>query len=187
MTKRSKLETITLGSGNLYSVAVPTAYPTTLTAIKTLCTDGNMLGRIKGGASIEYSAEYYEASDDSGVAKKTAMTAESATLKSGLITWNGETFKKIIRTARVADETGSRVTKIGGIGNEDKTKQLIIFAHNDNVDGDVYVTMTAQSKSGFTLQFAKDSETVLDAEFAAVSSDDEGTLITIYEDTSAAK
>lgn len=181
--KRSNLETITLGSGYLYATAVPDTIPATMEDVKALCIGTNILGCIKGGASIEYSGEFYEAQDDFGVVKKTVMTTEGATLKSGLITWNGETLKKIIRTARVHASTGTRITKIGGIGNEDKSKQLLIFHHPDTVDGDVYVMMVAQSKSGFTLQFAKDSETVVDAEFSAVSADNEGTLITMFEET----
>ena len=44
-----------------------------------------------------------------------------------------------------------------------------------------------QNTSGFTLQFAADAETVIDAEFSAVSGklDDEGTLVIIKEEIDA--
>ena len=42
-------------------------------------------------------------------------------------------------------------------------------------------TIVGKNTAGFTLAFAKDKETVIDAEFAAIPSDAEGTLI-IYKE-----
>ena len=98
------------------------------------------------------------------------------------MTWNGETLKKLSATGRVTEEGGVRTVKIGGIDNNDNKNYIIHFVHTDSVDGDVRVTVVGKNTAGYTLAFAKDKETVIDAEFEAVPSDDEGTLI-IYQET----
>lgn len=47
-------------------------------------TDTNQLAHIKGGASLEYTAETYTAKDDLGVVQKTVLTSEDVTLKAGV-------------------------------------------------------------------------------------------------------
>ena len=100
------------------------------------------------------------------------------------MTWNGETLKKLVATGRVTEDTkkGIRTVKIGGIDNNDNKSYIIHFVHKDPVDGDVRVTVVGKNTAGFTLAFAKDKETVIDAEFEAAPSDDEGTLILLQEE-----
>ena len=62
---------------------------------------------------------------------------------------------------------------------------VIRFLHEDAVDGDVRVTIVGQNTSGFTLAFAKDAETVIDAEFSALPNDANGTLIIVEEEIPA--
>ena len=94
----------------------------------------------------------------------------------------GTILKKLSATGRVTEEGGVRTVKIGGIDNNDNKNYIIHFVHTDSVDGDVRVTVVGKNTAGYTLAFAKDKETVIDAEFEAVPSDDEGTLI-IYQET----
>ena len=61
-------------------------------------------------------------------------------------------------------------------------RYVIHFVHKDNVDGDIRVTIVGNNQAGFTIAFAKDSETVIDAEFKAQPMDKEGTLITYQEE-----
>ena len=42
--------------------------------------------------------------------------------------------------------------------------------------------IVGQNQAGFSLAFAKDKETVIDAEFKALAQDDEGTLIKYIEE-----
>ena len=176
MTKR-----IVLGSGKLYVVEgvendgvyeIPVGIE----------SDENLIGYIQGGATLEYTPEFYEAKDDLGYVSKKMLTEESAILRSGIMTWNGETLAKLSATARV-DETvsGKRTVKIGGIGNFDNTQYVIRFVHHDETDGDVKITIVGSNESGFEMAFAKDQETVVNAEFKAVPNDNDGTLI-IYEE-----
>jgi hypothetical protein len=110
------------------------------------------------------------------------ITEEEATLKSGVVTWNGTTLAKLCSTARVEESNGIRTVKIGGIGNHNGKSYALCFHHIDKVDGDVWVLIRGVNKAGFTLAFAKDKETVIDAEFACLPLDSDGTLIQYVEE-----
>lgn len=169
---------IALGSGTLYAVL----YSGTIPNDATIETDTNKLGDIQGGASLEYKATYYDAIDDSGKRTKTILTDEEATLKSGVMTWNGNTLKKLCATARVTETSLKRTVKIGGIDMQDGLKYVIRFVHTDAVDGDCKLTIVGSNRAGLAMAFAKNKETVINAEFKAFPSDTDGTLITYEED-----
>lgn len=177
MPKRDN-QVITLGSGDLM---VKEYDGTTMPAYTDFKVDTDLLGRISGGCTLEYSGEWYEAKDDTGKVVKTIITEEEATLKSGIITWNGKTLEKLCSTARVEDKDGIRTVKIGGVGNYNGKSYAICFHHTDKVDGDVWVVVRAVNQGGFSLAFVKDKETVIDAEFKCLPQDDEGTLIQYIE------
>lgn len=176
---------ITLGSGKLYCIP----YANTLPEVDTICVDENLLGYIKGGASLEYAPTFYEAKDDLGYVIKTIITEETATLKSGILTFNGDTLNKLCDTGRVTEDAtkGRRILKIGGIGNAQGNKYVLCFHHEDPVDGDIWVLIVGQNQAGFTLAFAKDAETVIDAEFKCLAQDTDGTLIQYIEEDSTIK
>lgn len=171
------MEKIVLGSGKIYIDEFVTAIPTDL----LLEVDANLLGLIQGGATVEYKPEFYEAKDDLGLVSKTIITSEEVLLKSGIMTFNGDTLKKLSATARVTEATGKRTVKIGGLKNADGKKYVIRFVHEDAVDGDIRVTIVGSNQAGWSLAFAKDKETVIDAEFKASPHDTDGTLV-IYEE-----
>lgn len=171
-------EKIVLGSGTLYMLE----YTGTVPEIETIEIADNLMGEISGGASIEYVASYYTAKGDKGEHTKTILTDEEVSLKSGIMTWCLATLKKICATARVTEANGIRTIKIGGIGNYDGKKYLILFVHDDPVDGYMKVLIVGNNQKGFTIAFAKDKETVIDAEFKALPQDSEGTLIRIIEE-----
>lgn len=174
---------ITLGSGKLYCIP----FAETLPEVSTICVEGNLLGYIKGGASLEYAPTFYEAKDDLGYVVKTIITEETATLKSGILTFDGNTLNKLCDTGRVTEDTQNkrRILKIGGIGNAQGNKYILCFHHEDAVDGDIWVLIVGQNQAGFTLAFAKDAETVIDAEFKCLAQDSDGTLIQYIEEIPA--
>ena len=135
-------------------------------------------------AGEETTIELSVAKDDMGKVSKVILTEEEATFKSGIMTWCGETLKKLCQTARVTEDAQKKIrtVKIGGVGNADGKRYVIHFVHKDNVDGDIRVTIVGNNQAGFTIAFAKDSETVIDAEFKAQPMDKEGTLITYQEE-----
>ena len=179
--KSSQTKTIRLGSGNLYYQEYDGSIPTR----EEICTEAKLLGRISGGAAITYKPSYYEAKDDEGLVKKTIVTDEEATLKSGIITWNGKTLGVLTSTARVTEADGYRTVKIGGAGNDNGKSYVICFHHKDKVDGDIWLIIVGKNQSGFELTFEKNKETTIDAEFKALPMDDEGTLIEYTEEMAA--
>lgn len=180
MGNNNNIESIVLGSGKLYYEEFNGIVPEN----KDIETDANLLGLISGGASLEYKPEHYTAEDDLGLVSKTIITKEETTFKSGVITWNGNTLSVLSSTARVTEASGKRIVKIGGRGNDNGKMYVIHFVHEDKTDGDVRVTIVGKSEAGFTLAFAKDKETVVDAEFKAKPHDKDGTLIIYEEDMS---
>ena len=180
MAKRDK-NTITLGSGKLYLQAYADAMPT----VETLCVDENLLGYIKGGASLEYTQEIYEEKDDLGLVSKIITTSEEAVLKCGLITWNGETLKKLVERCDSTESAGKRTTKIGGAGNAQGGYYAICFKHEDKTDGNVWILIKGRNTAGATLTFAVDEGTLVEPEFKAMPHDDAGTLVELIEEIPA--
>lgn len=181
MAKRDK-ENITLGSGKIYVAEYSESMPT----VDTLCVEGNLLGWIKGGASLEYTQETYEEKDDLGMVSKIITTSEEAILKCGLLTWNGETLTKLVDRGTTSEAAGKRTTKIGGAGNANNKNYAICFFHEDKVDGNLWVLIKGKNTAGFTLTFAVDEGTVVEPEFKAMPHDDKGTLIELIEEIPAA-
>lgn len=179
------MERITLGSGKVYIAEYAGAVP----SYTELKKDENLLGHVKGGATLEYTKETYTAEDDLGLVSKTVITSEEVLLKLGVCTWDGDTLKKLVETARVTDDssTGWRTVKIGGVDNADGKNYAILFYHTDKEDGDQYVMVVGRNNSGLSLAFAKDSETTIDAEFKAKAMDDEGTLVIYGEQDDSLK
>lgn len=175
-------EKIVLGSGKLYIAE----FTDTMPEDATLEVEANILGYIQGGATVSYSPEFYEAKDDLGLVVKKMITNEEVLLKSGIMTWNGKTLAKLCTTARVTETASSRTVKIGGFENYDGKKYLIRFVYSDPVEGDVRLTIVGSNEAGFEMAFAKDKETVINAEFKAMPMDSAGTLIEYREDIKVA-
>lgn len=178
-----KKDKIRIGSGKLYIMEFTGELPKD----EALEVADNLLGLIQSGCSVNYKPTFYEAKDDLGLVSKKIITNEEAVLKSGIMTWNGNTLKKLCSTARVTDDslTKTRTVKIGGAGNYDGKKYVIHFVHKDVVDGDIRVTIVGSNEAGFELAFAKDKEVVINTEFKAQALDGEGTLIIYKEETKA--
>lgn len=177
MAKRDK-ETITLGSGEIFMAEFDSAMP----EIDTLCADDNLVGHIKGGASLTYTEETYEEKDDLGKVSKIITTSEEVLLKCGLLTWNGKTLEKLIDRAKATEASGKRTTKIGGAGNAKGKNYAICFKHSDPTDGNVWILIKGRNTAGATLTFATDSGTVIEPEFKALPHDTDGTLIEFIEE-----
>lgn len=173
---------IVLGSGKLYCTAATAVSGGgyTIPSDAVLETTSNLLGWIQGGATLEYTPEFYVAKDDLGKVSKKYLTNEEVTLKSGIMTWNAGTLEKLSSTATVTAPTSSSdptVITIGGIENFDNTQYVLRFLHEDAADGDIRVTIVGSNEAGFSIAFASDKETVIDAEFKAVPHDSSGTLV----------
>lgn len=181
MAKRDN-KTITLGSGKIYVQTFATAMPT----VDTICKPENLLGYIKGGASLEYTQEPYEEKDDLGIVSKIIVVSEEALLKCGLITWNGETLQKLVDRCKMTTEGGKRITKIGGAGNAQGGYYAICFEYTDKADGNAWVLIKGTNTAGFTITFSAEEGSLVEPEFKAMPHDENGTLIQFIEETDAA-
>ena len=173
-------ERIVLGSGKLYAMV----YTGTVPEDSAIETDDNQVGHISGGATREYTPTFYSCKDDLGKVQKTILTDEEVLLKTGIMTWVANTLQKLCATGRVTEDATKKVRtlKIGGISNQDGKNYLIHFLHED-AEGNIRITIVGRNEAGFTLTFAKDKETVVDAEFKAMPKlDSEGTLVIYKED-----
>lgn len=173
---------ITLGSGRLYIKAYNSGDTFTL---KDICVDENRLGNIQGGATLEYTPTTYEVKDDMNEILRRFITAEEATLKSGILTWDVEMLGKIVSNCTYTSDTNTRTLKLGGLGARQMDMFVVVFEHvgtGERAGSNIRVGMVGTNDSGLSLAFATDKETVVDAEFHAISHDDAGTLVIIEED-----
>ncbi len=187
MNKKGTKEKVTLGSGKLYMAEFTGGFPEKFDEIlELIMTEENHAGWIKGGASIEYKPNMTVERDDLGHIIKEVLVDEEATFKSGLFTWNGNTIARLTSTAQITTETRGDKTyrrlKVGGAGNDDGKQYALLFVHEDPVEGNCYLLVVGRNSAGFTITFATDSATVIDAEFTCKPQDERGTLIQFVEE-----
>jgi hypothetical protein len=174
----AKIEEYTLGSGDLFIMEYTSG--TAVTADDVI-TNGERLGEVKGGASLEYTTETKEESSDLGRTKIVIISKEDVTLKSGVMTWNGNTLEKLCQTARVTTNETKRTIKIGGLAHASNKSYALAFQYKGDGKEGLTVLIVGKNTAGFTLSFDPDNPTVIDAEFKAQALDDEGTLLVIEE------
>ena len=175
-------ERIVLGSGKLYCTTITASSGVySIPADNTIETTANLLGYIKGGATLEYTPTYYTVKDDLGIVSKRFLTEEAVTFKSGILTWNGNVLDKLASTA-VVDETVNhkRTVKIGGIDQFDNQMYCLRFVHDLDGSHKVRVTVVGNNTAGFELQFQPDAETVLNAEFECVPGVGASGVLVVY-------
>lgn len=177
--KRTVEKPITIGSCKAY---LDEFDGTTIPSHTEICKAENQLAYSKGGATITYTKETYEAKDDFGLIRKTIITSDGASVKLGLLGWVGTTLAKLESTARVTEENGIRTTKIGGVGNDNGKRYVLCLHHEDKQDGDCWWTIVGKNTAGFELAYSADGETKVEPEFTAESMDDAGTLIIFEEE-----
>lgn len=169
---------IILGSGNLY--IAPYDAEVGIPADEVIEAEGNSMGRIQGGASLEYKPETYEVVDDTHYVVKRFITSEEITFKSGVLTWDMTNLQRLAGACEITEGDDQTTIKIGGRGKNGLTPYVVRFVHQGETKK-LRITLVGTAANGFTLAFNPDKETVIDAEFKAVSSDDEGTLVIVSE------
>ena len=172
----SELAQYTLGSGHLHIeefTTLPADWDDFFNSTE------NLIGRIKGGASIEYTTEKKEDEDDLGYVAIEDITKEKVILKTGVMTWDGDTLAKLGTTVRsTTGADGMATVKLGGLGNQTNTRWVIGFEHKDK---NLRVIIVGRNTEGFTFDFKQDSATVIDCQFRAEASDSEGTLVIMQD------
>jgi hypothetical protein len=172
---------IVLGSGKLY--AVPYVPGTVIGSLADYCEESNRLGLIQGGAEIAYTPTVYEVKDDLNVIYKRFITAEEATLKSGILTWDLDALNNFIGNKTITvNADGNKVMKLGGNGAREMDEYLVVFCHEFRNHDKIYVGMAGTNDAGLTLAFQPDKETVVDAEFRAISNGEDGCILILEEE-----
>lgn len=180
-TNKYELEEYTLGSGHLHFGELtekPADWESFM--VTFFAAQNNLLGRIKGGASVEYTTEKTEDRDDLGYVVIEEIKSEKVILKSGMMTWDGETLAAVCATARVTTDpdTGITTVKIGGLGNRNNKRYVIGFEHYSKK---LQVLIVGKNNEGFTFSFEQDKATVIDIQFRAEALDSEGTLVVVRD------
>lgn len=175
-------ETVLLGSGDLYIGYVsPTATESEITsALKNI-------GYISGGASLTYKPSFYEVRAANGGVITSNKTDEEVTFKSGILTWNLENIEKLSAAYYSEDNAaGTRRVGIGGVKNIPINYLRFVHTKPDGLKLTLNV-FKAQAQSGFELTFDKEKETIIDAEFKALSvaGKNDGNLVEIIEEVGA--
>lgn len=180
MAKISNKDDVVLGSGDLYLMEYADTVPTD-TEIEI---EANQVGHIQGGAALEYTNEWKTVKDDMGVIVKNFLTNENVVFNSGMLSWNGKQLAMLCSTSRVTEPTAGdpvRTVKFGGLKNGNGKQYVVHFVHKKDNGKKIRITIVGNSTNGFTLTFDPENETVIDAQFTAVASDAEGTLV-IYKE-----
>ena len=173
------MEKIPMGSGKLYIDEFAGVLPEN----GVIEVEEKLLGYITSGASVSYKPTFYEAKDDLGIVSRKIITNEDVVIKTGLITWNSKTLKKLSSTARVTEDVATKIrtVKIGGIGNYDNKKYVIHFVSADSGTGNMRFTIVGSNESGFEINFATNKESAVNVEFKAQPHDEEGTLVVMTQ------
>lgn len=179
-------KTVPLGSGRCYVAELTEGMTLQAAELVALCTDENLLGETKNGATLTYTANVHKEQDDHGVLIRVITTDEEAKLKLGVFSWCLDTLTLLAATARKVKEGEYDVLKIGGLNHDDGKSYVVVFKHLDPKEGDLYIAIVGSNTAGLSLAFARDNTTKLEPEFTALPSDDEGTLIKMFEALPAA-
>lgn len=174
-------KTVPLGSGRTYLAEYTEGKKLTAADLVAMCTEANLVGETKNGATLTYTANTHKEQDDHGVLIRILTTDEEAKLKLGVFSWNLETLTNLAATARTEEDGSYTVLKIGGLNNDNGKSYVVVFKHIDPKEGDLYIAMVGTNTAGLSLAFARDNTTKLEPEFTALPCDDEGTLIKMFE------
>lgn len=185
-TKRTNEKPITIGSCTAYLQE----FNGTLPGVADICVDANRFAYTKSGATITYSQESQDVSDDLGLIRKTVYSGDEATVALGLLGWIGTTLAKAISTASVTTTgTGNnlhRITKIGGVGNDNGKRYVICLHHHDEQDGDCWWMGVGKNTEGLELQYQMEDGTVFNPSFKLEPYDENGHLLWFEEEITSA-
>lgn len=171
---------VVLGSGSLYLSEYDGKI---IPEDATIEANTNSVGRIKGGAELIYKPTEYEVVDDNGEVVKRFITKEEVTFKSGIMTWALENLAKL-SPAILTDDSTKHEKKLTIGGAKALKNYALRFVHEKDNGKKLRITMVATAGNGFSLKFLGDKETVIDAEFKAISQSN-GTLVEIRDEYEA--
>ena len=173
---------IILGSGHAYVVAesqsVSLAGNASISDVKTFvntyAVDANLIGHIKGGATLNYSVTTYTETDDFKEISKTKTVDEAVSLAFGLIDYKTGMLDKLIATSTTDATTADELTFIGGIANDNGKTYYVIFKHEDAGDSDTICIVKGKNIAALAAAFSNEAGTNFATEWQAEPFDSTG-------------
>lgn len=170
-----------LGSGDLYIASFDGE---TIPENSVLETDDNRIGGIKGGATLTYKPTIYSATDDMRRMKKSTITAEEVTFKSGFLSFDlGELATLCLGAVYTK---GATEDVLEGGGGTTIQQYILRFVHTMDTGAKVRTTMVGIPSNGFELAFSPESESTINAEFIAAPMNSKGRLFRITKEKNGA-
>lgn len=152
------------------------------TFLRTVRTEDNRLGALKGGFKYTENLELLEDQDDMGYLKVSEVSKETAVNEFGIFNVNGEAIAKMHPLASTGTaDGGTRVTAIGGLTNKNDDEYWLMFVHQDTQNGDIVLLTRGKNVSGLEIAFSGDSVSPMQCKYNAQPLDEGGTLIYIFE------
>lgn len=164
-------ETVTLGACDIYLCDYDKDKTFDLEAM--VATAANYFGNTQGGTTLEYTPEVYTIEDDRGRIKRNFMTKASATLKTGLLTYDAAALSKALSvgtlTSTAATQSAGAKARLDLPGGKTSLKRKCVVAKYTDDDTGVVtlIGMVATNTGALSLAYAKDKETVPEITFTA--------------------
>lgn len=176
MMEETKTKDMLLGSGDLYIVEYSGTIPTNT----VLEVEGNRIGGIKGGATLTYKPTIYSATDDMRRMKKSTITAEEVTFKSGFLSFDLGELAKLCLGAVYNSTSTEETLEIGG--GTTIQQYVLRFVHTMDTGLKVRTTLVGIPSNGFELAFSPEKESTTNAEFIASPMDSKGRLFKLSKE-----
>lgn len=156
--------------------------------LMAMCAAQYRYGHTKGGCTFTYAKETDELSSDDGKLRRTVLKSDSLKCKLGMFGWGGDSIAALEATAdtEVIDDGKLRVTKIGGLSNDDGKTWLVVLYHEDKTAGDSWWVFVGKNTAGFEFVYGTDDGTKVEPEFSAESIDGDGHLCYYFEEIKGA-
>ncbi|MCI8425649.1 MAG: hypothetical protein HFJ72_08350 [Adlercreutzia sp.] len=182
----TKKREITVGSCELYMQEFTGAAPEIKTKedLLAICVDENHYGHTKGGCTLTYAKETDSLQSDDGKLRREIMKSDSMKAKLGMFGWDGEALAKLEATGEtetIADGA-LRVTKVGGLSNDDGKQWLCLLWHEDKQAGDSWWMFVGKNTAGFEFAYSAEDGVKIEPEFTATSLDGAGHLCYFFEE-----
>jgi len=141
----------------------------------------NYFGNTQGGATLEYTPETYTVEDDMGRVRRNFMTKASATLKTGLLTYDVDSLARTLSVGTLTTPSGKTRLQLPG-GKAALRRKCVVAVYKDDETGEVIkIGMVATNTGALSMAFAKDKETVPEITFTAEPTGGSSVLVTIEE------
>lgn len=179
-------EQVIMGAGKWYLKPYTPGEDLDLSAV---AVEENLLGYTQGGATIDYTPTTYTIEDDIGMVKRTFMTTATASMKTGLLTFDVQSMAALLSVGQLTQDTegNKNILKLGG-GRAELKRFMVVFEYEKDKENGLYIRvgMIASNTAAMSFAFTKDKETVPEISFEGGTNGKDDTILVFEEDVKAA-